>query len=472
MNKYKNLAFNTVIFAVGTFGSKILSYLLYRLYALNINEADSNTRDLLAQTANFLIPIVTLSMAEALIRYGLDKNYKQHEVFSTSVCICGFGIAGLAVLSPLFNLISYIDGYAVLLFIYICTSSIRSLCSQFVRVRNLVKLFALDGILATFTFFVFNIIFIAKLGLGVKGFMFSMILSDFCSAVFLFTIAKLWKYLNIRYFRKDVAKTMLRFSIPLIPTALMWIITGFSDRLFIRYMKSDTVKLGAGVAGIYGYAAAVPNLINMASTIVSQAWNMSAYTENDSEDRSQFYEKVYSSYQSLMFVASAFILVTLQITTPLLVPDKVFKAYSGIYVYSPFLVISSLLMCYNQFLSSIYSATHHTKNSTWTSFVACGTNIILNLILIPRFGIQGAAIATLLSYLVCYVIRIFDTRRYIPFKVNHFAFIFNTSALVALSVVLIKQPPYYIAFLVLGFLIIFVGNIQPIFETAKKLLKR
>ena len=159
MNKYKNLAFNTVIFAIGTFGSKILSYLLYRLYALNINETDSNTRDLLAQTANFLIPIVTLSMAEALIRYGLDKNYKKHEVFSTSVCICGLGIAGLAVLSPLFNLISYIDGYALLLFIYICTSSIRSLCSQFVRVRNLVKLFALDGILATFTFFIFNIIF-------------------------------------------------------------------------------------------------------------------------------------------------------------------------------------------------------------------------------------------------------------------------------------------------------------------------
>mgnify|MGYP006371022483 CR=1 FL=1 len=47
MNKYKKLAFNTMIFAIGSFGSKILVILLTRLYTGNINPADSGTRKML-----------------------------------------------------------------------------------------------------------------------------------------------------------------------------------------------------------------------------------------------------------------------------------------------------------------------------------------------------------------------------------------------------------------------------------------
>jgi O-antigen/teichoic acid export membrane protein len=129
-------------------------------------------------------------------------------------------------------------------------------------------------------------------------------------------------------------------------------------------------------------------------------------------------------------------------------------------------------MCFNQFLSSIYTATRHTANSSWTSLIACVTNIFLNIILIDKFGIQGASVATVLSYLACYVVRIFDARRYVPFKVNHTAFIGNIFVITAMSVVIIKQPPYSPAFLILGFLIVLTANFQPILLTAKKILKR
>lgn len=466
MNKYKKLAFNTAVFAIGSFGSKILSLLLTRLYSGNINPSDSNVKDLLEMTANFLIPIFTLSMAEALVRYGLDKNYNKREVFTTASCICGLGLGALILLSPLFNLIEFVDGYAILLLIYICTSALRSLCSQLTRTRGLVKLFSFDGILTTLLLFIFNIIFISALNMGVRGFMLSVILSDFCSALFLFSISGIKNYLNLNYFRKDLALVMLRFALPLIPTALMWIITGFSDRLFLRHMK------GSADAGIYGYAAKIPNLLSMASTVFSLSWNMSAITENDSKDRSVFYEKVYSSYQSLMYVAAAFIIAAVQIITPFFVTASKFEEYKNVYIYTPFLVIGVLLMCFNQFLSSIYTATRHTANSSWTSLIACVTNIFLNIILIKKFGIQGASVATLLSYLACYVVRIFDARRYVPFKVNHLAFIGNFFALTAMSAVIIKNPPYSPAFLVLGFLIVLTANIQPILMTAKKIIKR
>ncbi len=475
MNKYKKLAMNTFVFAIGNFGSKILVLFLTRLYTTYINSADSSTKELLDITANFLLPIFTFSMAEAVIRYGLDKAYSKREVFTTSCCLTGYGLILMFIASPLLGMIhflEFIDGYTILLLVYVCTSAFRSLCSQFVRTKGLVRLYSFDGILATLTLFIFNIIFIAGFKMGVKGYMISIILSDFCSALFLFFSAHLSSYLNIKYFDAGLALDMLKFAAPLIPTVIMWVITGFSDRLFIRYMHSNKVELGAAAAGIYSYASKIPNLISMVSTIFFQAWNMSAITENNSSDRNKFYEKVFNSYQSILFIASAFLVAAVQIITPLFVNDNNFSEYSTVYIYTPILVAAVLFMCLDQFLSSIYTATKHTQNSFWTSFAASGSNILLNIILIPRLGIQGASIATLISYLLCYVIRIYDARRYIPFRVNHSLIIFNTIILLVLCIVIITKPAVYALWLILGFMIIAVCNYRAIMTMIRKLIKR
>lgn len=178
-NKYTQLAMNTMVFAIGNFGSKILVILLTRLYSSNISPADSSTKELLEITANFLIPIFTFSMNEAIIRYGLDKKYKKAEVFSTAMTLNLIGLGLMFIIVPILKIIpflNFIDGYTILLLIYVCTSALRSMCSQFVRAKGFVKLYSFDGILATLTLFIFNVIFISRLHWGVKGFMLSVIL--------------------------------------------------------------------------------------------------------------------------------------------------------------------------------------------------------------------------------------------------------------------------------------------------------
>lgn len=475
MDKYKKLAFNTMIFAIGNFGSKFLVILLTRLYSNNISPADSSTKELLEIAANFLLPIFTFSMTEAIIRYGLDNKYDKGQVFTTASVLNGMGLLLMLLMSPLFRIVSFldfIDGYTILLLIYVCTSAFRSLCSQFVRAKGMVKLFSLDGILATLTLFIFNIVFIANLHWGVKGFLLAVILSDLCSAVFLFIVAKLHVNLNIRYYNKRLATSMMRFAVPLIPTVVMWVITGFSDRLFIRYMHSDRVELGQSAAGIYGYATKVPNLISMVSTIFFQAWNMSAIMENDSKDRSVFYGRVYGAYEAVLFIVSAFLIAGVQIITPLFVSTKNFGAYGSVYIYTPVLVIAALFMCLDQFLSSIYTATKHTKNSFWTSFASSGANIVLNFFLIPEWGIQGAAIATFLSYYLCFWARIIDARYYVPFRFNGINSTLNTIALILMCWVIIAKPPVYVLWMIILFAFVIWSNYRFLMETAKKLLNR
>jgi len=446
MNKYKKLAFNTIIFAIGSFGSKILVMLLTRLYTKNISPADLSTKELLEITANFLLPIFTFSMTEAIIRFGLDNKYDKSQVFTTATVLNGLGLGLMLILSPIFRIISFldfIDGYTILLLVYVCTSAFRSLCSQFVRARGMVKLYSLDGILATITLLIFSILFISNFHWGVKGFMLSVILSDFCSAVFLFIVAGLHRYLNRDSYDKRLATSMMRFAIPLIPTVVMWVITGFSDRLFIRYMHSSKVELGESAAGIYGLATKVPNLISMVSTIFFQAWNMSAIMENESEDRSRFYEKVYGAYEAVLFIFSAFLIAGVQIVTPIFVSTARFGEYGQVYKYTPVLVVAVLFMCLDQFLSSIYTATKHTKNSFWTSFAASMANIVLNFFLIPEWGIHGAAIATFLSYYLCFWARIIDARYYVPFRFNAVKSLANTGLLLIMCWIIITKPVLY-----------------------------
>ncbi len=473
MDKYKKLAADTLIFAIGSFGSKILMLFLTRLYTHNIASDDNSTKSLLEQTATFLIPIATLSIADAVLRYGLDRDYKKKEIYTSACLVELTGLLAMILLSPLLNFLPYAHGYVKLLLAYIIASAFRQLNSQFVRSRNMLKLFALDGILATLSLFVFNLIFISVLHMGVLGFMLSAILSDFCSAVFLFIVAKLWKFLGKNYINPEVIKTMLRFSIPMIPTAILWTITEFSDRIFVRYMtNAHSPDVGPAAAGVYDAASKVPHLISMVSTIFFQAWNMSAITASKSKDKSDFYEKIFSAYQSMIFVGAAFMIAFVKLLCNILIDSSTDPSYARAFEFTPILIIGVLTMTLNQFLSSIYTATQKTTHSFWTSLVAAGSNLILNAILIYQWGVQGAVIATFISYFLCYIVRIIDTRKLIYFYVNHIHFACNMIVLFVMSIGAITEP-FFVVPMQAGFLIFMVWfNFADIMQTVKKLLKR
>lgn len=459
LNKYQKLAQNTVIFAIGSFGSKILLLLLTRLYSANINPGDTSTKALLEQTANFIIPIVTFSIAEAVIRYGLDREYDKREVF-TGACTVEFcGMLLLCLCSPLLKLLPYTDGYVYYLMAFIIASSFRQLSSQFVRSRDMTRLFALDGILATGTLFCFNVLFISKLRMGVQGFMLASILSDTLSGVFLWITARLWRFLNLRYLNPEVVKTMIRFSIPMIPTAVLWIITGFSDRLFVRYMEGFAISADVGdtASGIYEYASKVPNLISMVSTIFFQAWNMSAITENNSKDKGVFYYRIFSAYQAFMFLGAAAMIFLVKPLSAFIIDYSRFPEYENCYLYTPVLIIAVVMMSFDQFLSSVYVATQKTSHSMWTALIAAGTNILLNFVLIYRWGIHGAVIATFASYFICYLVRIIDTRKLIYFKVSHGRFLLNVAVLFAMSILAIRHPVWMLPaqIVLLAFMVMF-----------------
>ena len=100
-SSYKKLLSNTLVFAVGSFSSKVLVLLLIPIYTSHLSRAELGVTDVLTQIANWMIPLATMTISEAIIRFGLDKAYDKKKVFTLGNLVCGFGMAVFAVLLPI-----------------------------------------------------------------------------------------------------------------------------------------------------------------------------------------------------------------------------------------------------------------------------------------------------------------------------------------------------------------------------------
>ncbi|MFR1215251.1 MAG: lipopolysaccharide biosynthesis protein [Acutalibacteraceae bacterium] len=272
-NKYRNLAQNTAIFAIGTFSSKVLVFLMMPIYTRALTTAEYGTVDLIQQISNLLVPIVTLGVTNALIRFGADRSFRKNDVFTTGViCLLG-GFSLLLCFAPVIHMISYTSDHTVMLYFFVLMSSARELCSQFSRAKGYVKLFAFDGFLSTLMTCLLTITFLLGFKWGINGYLSAIIVSDALSTMFLFFSARLYQNIKFRSLNKRTFKMMLRFAVPMIPSTLLWWIVSVSDRYVITYV------VGPEANGLYAAAYKIPTIIVLVSTIFMNAWQVSAFAE-------------------------------------------------------------------------------------------------------------------------------------------------------------------------------------------------
>ena len=165
--KYKKLFSNTIIFSIGTFSSKILVFLLVPFYTHFLTDAEYGTVDLITQTANLLIPLVSLGIASAVLRFGLDKSYNKKAIFTTGVSAILTGFLIFLCFIPLMLQIKIINQYTLLLYIYVFVGCFRLLCTDFVRALY-ARLYAFDGVLCTVLVILFNILFLMVFKMGMS----------------------------------------------------------------------------------------------------------------------------------------------------------------------------------------------------------------------------------------------------------------------------------------------------------------
>lgn len=488
-SSYRKLFSNTLTFAIGSFSSKILVILLIPIYTNALSQSELGVTDVLTQIANWAIPIASVTIAEAVIRFGLDKAYDKKAVFTIGNFVCLSGLAVFAVVMFVVTIAgvakNYLGSYGIILYLYIFMSSMKTLYSTYVRAIEKVRLFALNGIITTFFTLFFNVLFYmvfpkdhAFFGIGgvfaspISKYLLAILLSDFISIIFLTFSAKLWKHIDRSRMNRDLMRTMMQYSVPLIPAQLLWLITNSSDTFMTTYI------LGDGYNGVLSASYKIPNTVATVYLVFGQAWNMSAITENDSKDRDKFYEKVFDFNQSLIYILAGACLLVIQPLTDILIG----KDFHDSIHYSPILIYSTIFSCFTTFMGSIYIATKRSKRSLFTSFISGIVNVGVNLILIPRIGLYGPAISTVAAYLTVFLVRVFDSRKLIPFNINWKKLIFNNIILLTMTVINVAASDFLkeldihdivivIALLTL-FAIVFVYNAKSLSDMLHRFLPK
>ena len=197
MNAYQKLISDTVLFGLGTFGARFLTFLLTPFYTRVLTSEEYGVTDLLLQTGNLLIPIASVGIINAVIRYGLEQSTDKRGVFTTGILTTLLGSFFLLLTAPFLERIPFLSGRLWMVMLYVLAANLHSVCNQFARTMGHVRLFAFDGILRTALTIGFNILLLAVFPMGAVGYVLANVLADGLTALFVFVRARQWRYLRL-----------------------------------------------------------------------------------------------------------------------------------------------------------------------------------------------------------------------------------------------------------------------------------
>lgn len=461
-HKYKTLLSNTFLISLGTFGSKLLTFVMVRFYTGVLTPADYGTADLIMQTANLLLPLVSLGITNGVFRFALDRKEQRRSIFTIGFYTILVGSLILLAALPLLSNSESLREYTLLIGVYTLASCLHSLCAQYIRAEGKTALFAVQGIINTALVIGFNITFLLVFRMGVFGYVMSVVAADGICTLFLVLREKLWK-LWLPKPEGQLWNAMLRYSIPLIPATIFWWITSVSDRYMVAYF------LGTDANGLYAVACKIPTVLTLLSTIFMEAWQFSAIQEatGDREVHIRFYSQVWSAFLAVMVMAGSVIIVLCRLEIRMLSTQQYYEAWK----YIPTLSMAMVFSAFSSFMGSVYVVTEKSRLSLWTALWSALANIFLNSLLIPRIGIQGAAIATLASYVLCFAIRAVTSRRLIPFTLFTPRLIGSGLLLAIQSLLCFTANPGAPFFQMACLLLLLVLNRKPFVLTIQQLAK-
>lgn len=460
MGRYRKLFSNTLILGLGTFASKFLVFFMMPLYTACLMPSEYSTADLISQTANLLIPFACVGIADGVFRFAMDEDEDKKAVFSSGIFVLFVASVAFLGLSPLLGFYGMLDGYVWLVVLYVLAANLHAVVAQYIRAAGRMTLFAVGGIMGTSLTIAFNLLFLLVFDMGVTGYVLSVILGDILVTAFLLPVSGVWRDIRFRAVSGKKIKEMLKYSVPMIPTTIFWWVTSVSDRFLLIEMQ------GSEINGLYAAAYKAPTLLTLFCTVFVEAWQFSAVTETDEGERAVFFTRVFAGFQGLIFAAaSALILLSVPVTK-ILLADSYFDSW----IYLPPLALAMVYSSLVTFMGSVYMVKKKSVYSFLTAAIGAVVNIVLNLLLIPKYSAMGAAVATFISYFVVMIIRGTHTVRLVHFRLGVPRLAFNTAALVGQSVVMLSEMPYRIPLSVGILVAILAVNGRAVFGSVKEAL--
>lgn len=408
-SKYSNLLHNTFLFAISSFGSKLLFFFLTPLYTNVLTPKDYGVAELVFTTSTLLIFILTLNISDGVCRFSFDPNSNRLGILAYGIRIALMGtlILILGVVCLWFFDVLKPDKFIVFFIVFqFLGSAFYQIIISHLRAVGKINVVAISGVFMTICSVIFSIIFLIFLKWGIYGYLISIIASNYVAAFY--CISSIGKIRIREKVDNALKREMILYSVPLVFNGIAWWMNDSIDKYFV------TLYCGVALNGVYSISQKIPTILSTLQSIFAQSWNLSAVKEYDEHDEDNFFENSYKIYNAFLVLFCSLLILFNIILAKVLFAKEFFEAWK----YSSILVVSVVFSALSSFLGSIFSAVKKSNVTASSTIVAAFINVLLNIIFLPRIGVLGAAAATLISFFSLWLIRLFLIRKYIIWQLN------------------------------------------------------
>lgn len=394
MNKYKQLGKNTLLVFIGNAGSRLIGILMLPFYTRWLDPEKYGTVDIINTYALLLIGFIVWCIADAIFvipKNGTEEEKKSYFTTGWIFSILGFGVTALLfyVLDIVFKSYGIENSFASnLWYIYFVMlgTFVQQYTQQFTRCIDKMGVYSVTGIIHTLFLAVFSLIFIPKN--GVKGYISAYVIAYILSSIFSFVASGSYKYIALSKARKESLIELLKYSIPLIPNAIMWwLVSGMNKPIIEAY-------IGMEANGILAVANRIPGIIGMLSSIFTNAWVISMMEEYGKPGFIRFFSTVTRCVILISILASIILAIFIKQVIMIFADASYIDAYK----YAPICVMAALLSNFSSLIGGIFAARKESKYFFYSSFWAGMASVLFMFLLIPPFGLYGATIGTCISF--------------------------------------------------------------------------
>lgn len=395
--------------------------------------------DLIATITSFLSILFIAGLDSGIARYYIDADSEQDKRVTAStgmlyVLAVSFVIiiALLPFSGQLSKLIFGSDEYWQFLLAGLVAIPFTLLNAMFLnllrfRLQPVVAALLSVGLLLAQT--ALTIILVVFLHKGIIGVYLAAIVANF-----LFCILGFWltRSSYSAVFSSQRLRQLLHFGLPYLPLSFSFYIMTYANRYFLRYYA------GLDEVGLYGVAYRLASVIGILTVGFQLAWGPFVMSTYKDEDAKITFARAFDYASIVICLAVLFISLFSRELLRFFTTETYINAYKVV----PLIATSIVTYTLGAYFAVGIGLTKKTIHLAWTSAVMALINIVLNVILIPRFGMVGAALSTTISFLLLAVMVMMVSQRlyFVPFRFySNLAMYFVTALIIFVAYLFIMN---------------------------------
>ncbi len=410
---FKKLGSNIIIYGLTNGLKSLVPFIMLPILTRYLSVKDYGILSLIEVTILFLFPFISLNINSAINVEYFHLGKKRLSLYITNAFLLSllsgvvFFFLFFTVRKDIANFLNLDETIIIWLPIFALLRVVSSVVSGIYQVSNKPLEFAIYTIFQTIIDFIFSYIFVVWYHYGYIGRLTGVYISFFLASIYGIVILYKNNYIVFRFILL-FSKKILTYGAPLIPHVVGGVILALSDRYFISYF------IGNEAVGLYSVAYQISSIMLLLSISVNQAWVpffyrlLTDFKEN---------KAVIFRYIRLLMIFYTICGLILYILSPFLYDLFIDQKFHNSKLYFPVLLVGLVFQSYYYLYTNFLFFYKKTTVLAKITFFASLVNLVLNFININIFGVIGVAYATLITYILYFLLIYIYVRNTLKFEV-------------------------------------------------------